>query len=403
MKQKILIVTQQFPPDKSGNSSRIYDLAKNLIKLGCRVTVFSPHPSFPHGNFKKNWKIFISKEINGIKHITLFSWQPSTSNPSFLSRMGYYLIFPLHATIWALLKKKEYDVVLTTAPPIFTGITGYFVKKITRKKWFFDVRDLWIDASVGLGFIRKNSLFEKMSRKYEMICYAACDGITVTTEEIQNKIKKNYSIISNKIAIVPNGVDTEIYIPTSQAKKNRIIYTGNIGFAQDLQNVILAVKKVNKEFSLELYLVGDGDIKKDLEELVNKEDLREKIFFTGALAREEIPKLIADSLIGIAPLKNTESLRYAIPTKVYEYMSCGIPFIATGKGEIENVAKKSEGGIIAENTAESIYKQVIRLIENEPLRKNMGKNGREFVKKYYDRKNIAKHLLHNIEMWSHGE
>jgi glycosyltransferase involved in cell wall biosynthesis len=403
MKSKILIVTQHFPPDKSGNASRIYDLAKNLVKLGCRVTVLSPHPSFPHGSFKKTWKIYSLKEIDGIKHITLFSWQPSTSNPSFLSRMSYYLIFPLHATIWALLKKKEYNVVLTTAPPIFTGMTGYFVKKITRKKWFFDVRDLWIDASVSLGFIRKNSFLEKMSRKYEMTCYAACDGITVTTEEIRNMIKKNYSIVSNKIAIVPNGVDTEIFIPTSKAKKKRIIYTGNIGFAQDLQNVILAVKKVNKEFSLELYLVGDGDIKKDLEELVNKEDLTENIFFTGALAREEIPKMIADSLIGIAPLKDIESLRYAIPTKVYEYMSCGIPFIGTGKGEIENVAKNSGGGIIAENTIESIYKQIIHLIQNKKLMENMGKNGREFVKKYYDRKNIAKQFLQSIEMWSYGE
>ena len=317
MKSKILMVTQHFPPDNSGNASRIYDLSRNLILLGSEVIVISPHPTFPHGSFKKKWKRYSHREIDGIKHFNIFTWQPGKTDPSFLSRIGYYLTFPIHATCWAFLKRREYDIIITSAPPIFSGLTGYVIKKITRKKWFFDVRDLWIDASVDLGFIKKNSFFEKISRSYERICYRDCDKITVTTEEIKKKIVNTYNVSSDKIIILPNGVDTKLYKP-STVKKNRIIYTGNIGHAQDLEKVILAVKKVNEKFPLEFYLVGDGDIKNDLEELVKKEGLKDIVIFTGPLRREKMHTLIAESLIGIAPRKNLYSLKYSIPTKKYE-------------------------------------------------------------------------------------
>ena len=396
MKSRILIVTQHFPPDKSGNASRIYDLSRNLVKLGVRVTVLSPYPSFPHGSFKKTWKLYSFREIHGIEHISIFVWQPTSNDPSFLSRTIYYLMLPFHSILWAFLKRRDYDVIITTAPPIFTGLTGYFIKKLIGKKWFFDIRDLWIDASVSLGFIKKNGSFEKISRKYEMICYHFCDGITVTTEELKNVIKRTYNISADKITIIANGVDTRVFKPLN-LKKNRIVYTGNIGHAQDLKKVILAVKKINEKFPLEFYLVGDGDIKKDLKELVKKENLEDIVIFTGLLARKKIPTLIAESLIGVAMLKNLPSLRYAVPTKAYEYMSCGIPFIGSGKGEIENLVKASGGGVVAENTVGSIYENMMHLLENETLREKMGKCGREFVEKYYDRRKMAEDLLNSIE------
>jgi glycosyltransferase involved in cell wall biosynthesis len=366
------------------------------VSLGSEVTVISPFPTFPHGCHKKKWKLYSYRKIDGINHFNIFAWQPSHKNPKFSSRMSYYLTFPLHAIWWALLKRKEYDVIITSSPPIFCGLPGFIIKKIARKKWFFDVRDLWIDASLELGFLKQKSFFEKISRIYERICYRNCDMITVTTEEVKKRIVDTYKISTDKIILLPNGVDTKLFKPTS-VKKNRIIYAGNIGFAQDLEKFILAVKKVNEKFPLEFYLVGDGDIKNDLMELVKKEGLEDIVFFTGPLEREKIPGLIAESLIGVAPLKNLQSLNYAIPTKIYEYMSCGVPFIATGKGEIEYITNISKAGAITDNNIDSIYQIIIGLLENKKLINEMGDKGRDFAQKYHDRKKIAEHLLHTID------
>ncbi len=396
MNSRILIVTQHFPPENSGNASRIYDLSRNLVELGCDVIVISPFPTFPHGTYKKKWKRYSYREIAGIKHYCIFAWQPRYENPSFVSRISYYITFPLHVIWWVFLKRKEYDVIITSSPPIFSGLPGYVIKKIVGKKWLFDVRDLWIDASVELGFLKKKSFFEHISRIYERICYHNCDMITTTTEEIKKRVVNTYDISVDKIGILSNGVDTKIFKP-SPIKKKRIIYTGNIGFAQDLEKVILAVKNVNKKFHLEFYLIGDGDIKNDLIELVKQENLEDIIFFSGPFEREKIPGLIAESLIGVAPLRNLRSLDYAIPTKVYEYMSCGIPFIATGKGEIEHLANISHAGLVVDNDVVSIYKAIIRLLENEKLVNEMGENGRDFAEKYCDRRKIAEILLGHID------
>jgi colanic acid biosynthesis glycosyl transferase WcaI len=325
----------------------------------------------------------------------VWNWQPKSKNPIFVSRMAYYLIFPLLSTIRALLNSKHYDVIITSAPPDFTGIPGYFVKKITGKKWLCDVRDLWLDASVALNFITKQSLFYRLTRIYEKICYKTCDNILVTTGKVKEVIRDTYGVADDKIHIVPNGVDTSKYIP-SKNKKNRMIYTGNIGYAQDLEKVIIAVKKINEDIKdrpFDFCLVGDGDIKRDLETFAKENHIDNHVFFTGPVDREEVPGLIAESLIGVAPLKNLKILEYAIPTKCYEYMACGVPFIGTGDGELEKIALESHAGLIADNEVDSIYEKICFLLNHPDQIAEMGNQGRSFVEKYYERKKIAKHLL----------
>jgi len=310
--------------------------------------------------------------------------------------MGYYLFFPLLSSLWAFKYRREFNVIITSSPPVFTAIPGLFVKKITKKTWLFDVRDLWIDASVSLGFIKKGSLFERISKYFERVCYHSCDGITVTTEEIKKVISGVHDVSVDKIKILANGVDTKVFTP-SDVKKRRIIYAGNIGHAQDLEKVIFAVKKINERFPIEFILVGDGEIKADLQQIVKKEGLEKTVIFTGVLKREEIPQMIAESLIGVAPLKNIDSLKYALPTKMYEYMSCGTPFLALGKGEIENLAKSSKAGVVADSNVSSIHDHIVKLLEDDKLMIKMGRNGRRFAKKYCDRKKSAEYLLKSIE------
>ena len=246
-----------------------------------------------------------------------------------------------------------------------------------------------------MKFRRKDSFFYKMTRRYEKMCYDNCNEILVTTEKLKDIIRKHYDVSPDKMHIIPNGVDCLFYKPLNKNKKNRLIYTGNIGHAQDLEKVILAVKKINEQQNspIDFYLVGDGDIRHRLQSFVKRNNLDNHIIFTGLVNREEVPELLCESMIGVAPLKNLEILEYAIPTKSYEYMSCGIPFLATGRGEIKNIAELSGAGIVADNDVDSIFDKINFLINNPDVRYEMGKKGREFVQKYYDRKIIAQNLL----------
>jgi glycosyltransferase involved in cell wall biosynthesis len=394
---KILIISQHFPPEKSGNASRISDMAKYLVLDNCDVTVLAPHPSFPHDSFDKDWSISKKSIFNGVKLENLFAWQPASKDPGFVERMAYYLTFPLHAVIWTTLHHKQFDIIITSAPPIFTGFAGLSSKLIFKKKWVMDVRDLWINASISLGFLKQGSFFEKISRMYEQACYSRSDIISVTTQELGEDIVRTYKNISPlKVKVVPNGVDTAFFYPIQTEKKNQIIYAGNIGHAQDLENVILAMKKISDFYPLKFIIAGDGDIKEYLEGIVKDNGLEKFVEFPGLLPREDIPKMFCESLIGIAPLKKMKTLEYAVPTKAYEYMACGIPFVGSGEGEIRKLAERSGGGIISENSPESFADFIIELLSNTSRMDSMGTKGREFVEKHYSRQQIASGLKNNI-------
>ncbi|AKB64834.1 Glycosyltransferase [Methanosarcina mazei TMA] len=222
--------------------------------------------------------------------------------------------------------------------------------------------------------------------------------ICVTTEELGQDIVKTYkNIDKNKLRITPNGVDIDLFYPMETPKKNQIIYAGNIGHAQDLEDVILAMKKVNEHFDLKFLIVGDGDIKRDLEKVARDNNLMDFVEFPGLISREKIPKMYSESLMGVAPLKKLKTLEYAVPTKAYEYMACGIPFVGCGEGEIRKLAERSGCGMIAENSPDAIADIILYLLNNPEKQIEMGKKGRDFVEKYYSRKQIASDLKSVLE------
>lgn len=395
MKQ-VCIVSQHFPPEKSGNASRIYDTAVHLAKLGIDVTVLAPHPTFPAGAFPRTWKRSNVQNIDGVRVVRLWTWQPDSGDPGFVSRMAYYLLFPLHAALWLLMHRKRFDVLVTSAPPLFTGIPGYVLKRTSRIRWILDIRDLWIDASISLGFLKEGSLYERMSRRFEQMCLARADLIGVTTEELGRRIASRYTVAA-PMELMPNGVNTEFFRPGSSQKKRQIVYAGNVGHAQDLDKVALAVKSMNGTYNLKLLIVGDGDTRESLERLVKAENLTDSVIFTGTLPREEIPQLLSESLVGVAPLKRLANLEYAAPTKAYEYMACGIPFLGCGNGEIAHLAKESGAGVIAGNTPEAIAATLSSLLDDPGRMEEMGRRGREYVAEHYDRRAVALKLKQHIE------
>ena len=394
--KRICIVSQHFPPEKSGNASRIYDTAAHLAGLGVGVTVLAPHPTFPTGSFPRTWKRSSVQEVDGIRVVRLWTWQPRSGDPGFASRMAYYLSFPIHAALWLFFTRSRFDAIMTSAPPLFTGIPGYVLKRTSQVKWILDVRDLWIDASIGLGFLREGSLYERLSRRFEQACLSRADLVGVTTEELGRRISTRYRVTA-PMELMPNGVNTDFFRPTSNGKKKQIIYAGNVGHAQDLDKVALAVKSMNGTYNLKLIIVGDGDTRKNLERLVEAESLADSVVFMGILPREEIPRLLSESLVGVAPLKRLENLEYAAPTKAYEYMACGIPFVGCGNGEIAHLAKESGAGIIAENTPEAIAMTLSTLLDDPGRMEEMGRRGREYVAEHYDRRSVALRLKYYIE------
>lgn len=393
---KVLIVSQHFPPEKSANAFRTYEMAEHLNKLGSQITIISPYPTFPYTVFEKVWRVRSYDEINNINLLNIWNWQPNSRDPGFLSRILYYIIFPLHALIWVLKCKKQFDIIITSNPPIFTSIPGLFSKVFLKKKWIIDLRDLWLDASISLGFMKENSVLDKISRIYEKICYLKADIILVATKKTGKSIYDKYKL-NKKMLLVTNGVDIEKFkLNKKIKKKNQIIFIGNVGHVMELENCILAIPDIRKVHDIKLIIVGDGDKREKLEKLVKSKNLDDFVIFKGLVQREQIPPIISESLVGISPTKELSTLEYVIPVKVLEYMACGIPFLACGCGEIIDLQKKSNAGIVVENNPDNIAKGIINLLNDPEKLNSMGKMGKEHINQNYNRADIFMKLNDSI-------
>ncbi len=354
----------------------------------------APPTCFPPGEFEWSWKRATKKRREGHDLIRLWSWQPRTVDPSFVERMLYYIIFAFHALVWAFLRRDEFDVVLTSSPPIFTGLVAFPLSITGSAKWVLDIRDLWIDVSSDLGFISGDGIATRLSRRYQEQALKRADLVTITTPGTEARMREHYSF-ETAVQVIPNGVDTQYFEPQDEPQTADLIYTGNIGYGQDLETCIRALPLLENS-DVTFTLVGDGDLRPELTALAERLGVTDRVEFTGLVPRDEIPRLLNGATIGVAPLKARESLSYAVPTKVYEYLACKLPVLALGNGEIERVVEASEGGVIPDGSPQSVADAIDELLDDERRRRRMATRGRQFVVSNYDRQAIAAELFDAI-------
>jgi glycosyltransferase involved in cell wall biosynthesis len=391
---RAIVVTQNFPPDSLGNASRIHDNAKHLAADDeWEVTVLAPPPAFPFGSFERSWDRSRTYRQDGMTVHRLWAWQPASEDPGLLSRFCYYVLFPLHALLWLGINYRSFDVIFLSSPPVFVGIAGLPFALLDLKPLVVDVRDLWIDTAVELDIVKDGGAFVRLSRVYERVLLAAADRITVTTGVLGSRLRAAYDVDGGKIHHVPNGVDVDRYTPAESDADGptTIIYTGNVGHAQDLESCIRAVGRLERS-DVVLRIVGNGDRMPALQRLVAEEGLADVVEFEGLVPRAAVPGFIEEAEIGLAPIKSDEALEYAVPTKTFEYLACEVPVVATGTGEIESVIEASGGGVVVDNDPDAIATALERFLDDPQRRESRGETGRRHVEERYDRAATARRL-----------
>lgn len=387
----VVFVSQRYPPEQGGNASRIRDTATNLREHGWDVTVLSPVKSYPFGEFERSRSWHTTESDEGISVHRFWTWQPRTNDPSFVNRLAYFLVFALHALWWLLRNRGRYDVVVTSSPPITTELPG-IVLSMLGTPWIADVRDLWIDAAVALGHITEGSLPERAARRFQRFALRTADRISVTTDATTEVLEETYGPgLERKTMLIPNGVDIDEFYPTGTDERPVIVYTGNIGTAQDLHACVRAMARISSDEAV-LRLVGSGDVEPELKALAEELSLNGRVEFTGLVPRQQVPEILNEATIGVAPLKDTEALEYAMPTKVYEYLACGLPVLVTGGSHLRQFVEDSGGGVHVENDPERIAEAIDALLADETYRTELAERGHEYVLDRYTRDRIAKRL-----------
>ena len=188
---------------------------------------------------------------------------------------------------------------------------------------------------------------------------------------------EEYKIPKNKISVIANYIDTDIFRPNLKITKleNRLIFVGRLSSQKNLPSLIKALSGLN----LSLDLIGEGKQKEELKKLAESEKV--SVNFFGTIPNFKLPEILNRYRIFILP-----SLYEGMPKTLLEAMSCNLACIATNVPGSREVIQNGKNGLLAETSSASLRENILKLINNLEFQKTLGENAREFILKNFSLK-----------------
>lgn len=395
---KIIILTQYFPPEIGAPQNRLFELALRLKKSGADVTVLTAMPNYPKmeiaEGYKGKWRM--KEEMEGIKIIRGWIFVPKSR--SIFPRLLNYFSFVFSSFWIGTARLKKADWLLCESPPLFLGISAFFLSRFKRAKLIFNVSDLWPESAEKLGLV-KNKFLLRLSTSLEKFMYRKSALITGQTQGIVENIQTRFP--KKTVYWLPNGVDTSFYKPSNEKNTWRerngfaendfiFFYAGIIGHAQGLEVILKSAAILKENPRAKFVLLGEGPEKKALMEL--KAELKvDNVHFISAVSKKEMPEIVAAIDVAVIPLKKLDLFKGAIPSKIFENLSMEKPLLLGVEGEAKTLfIDEGKTGIFFEpENAESLAEGARKFLDHPELAMELGKNGRKYVSEKFERDKIA--------------
>ncbi|MBI4552696.1 MAG: glycosyltransferase family 4 protein [Candidatus Latescibacteria bacterium] len=239
--------------------------------------------------------------------------------------------------------------------------------------------------------------------------FRAADRIVVVAEGLRDRIVDLHRLPVEKTAVIPNGTDPERLKPDDlQACQRAIGLTPGptVGFLgscypyHDLDTLITAAPLiVNACPSVRFVIVGDGYMRPIWMERTRRERLADHFVFTGVVPYDEVPRYLNAFTVGIALFAQGRDEKLdRSPMKLYDYMACGRPVVATDLTGIGDVVRDHQAGLtIPPSDAAALADAVLRLLDDEALCETMGRAGRAAVERQYNWTRVATDIVHLVQ------
>jgi glycosyltransferase involved in cell wall biosynthesis len=231
------------------------------------------------------------------------------------------------------------------------------------------------------------------------------DKIIAVTPGIKANLESAYQIPGEKITVVPNGANTSLFKPLEQdaCRKNLgldpetpyVCFVGNLAPWQGVEYLVKAAPSILSRYpECRFLIVGDGVMKNELLNLSRELGIEDKFIFTGVVPYDRVPIYINASDVCAAPFILARNAKIGLsPLKLYEYMACGKPVVASDISGVADALETSKGGIsVPSENPGALAEAISKLLENQELRADMGSKGLRHVTENYSWYSVAKQV-----------
>ncbi len=372
----INFLTSHFLPENTAGTNRVLSYVKELEK-NYKVNVVC---ITERGKPQTKEKVSFSENID-----VYYVNQRDYNAEKFFSRALWEILFTRKLVSRA--NRLNADITVATSPFMFIIP---MLALLGKGKKIIDIRDITWE------YIEGNSKFKRILKqaisKLMQTSINAYDYVSVT-----NNFEKEWVLEHTEnrdIEQIANGIELQKFEELSQVKINHdnpftITYIGNIAVGQNVQILVDGAKDLP---DVKVNIVGEGTKYKSLREHVKKNSIKNVEFF-GKVHRDEILKFYEMSSVLYAQLD--EHFKTAMPSKLYEYASTGLPILYGGIGEAVKFVDRLENAISVLPNKPELVKEAIMIMKEKKY--EISEKNRQIVKENFIREMQSAKLVDVIE------
>lgn len=388
-KKHILVVSQYFYPE----TFRINDICQEWIKRGYKVTVVTGIPNYPMGKTFEGYGLTKNRHEfwNGIE-IFRIPLIPRGSNS--IGMAMNYASFMMSGILAGRIKNIKADFVFSfEVSPMTQVLTGIsFAKKLGVPHYLY-VQDLWPENVVAVTGINNPVIIKPIDDMVDYI-YKNSDQIFATSPSFVDAIcNRKVHVDRKKVHYWPQYAE-EFYKPYEKKSipeipdddSFKVIFTGNIGYAQGLQ-ILPETAKLLKNENVKFVIVGDGRYLNEFKNEIAKNDVKDKFIMVPRQPAGRIPEFLAACDVAFLSFKNDNLWTKTIPAKLQSYMACGMPIIAAAKGETERIICEAECGICSDiGNAKALSEAIIKILDIDLVKMKL--NSRRYLDDNFNKQKL---------------
>ncbi|AFY44947.1 glycosyltransferase family 4 protein [Nostoc sp. PCC 7107] len=302
-------------------------------------------------------------------------------------------------SVW--LQNKQFEVIHIRS--IYEGFMIAQHKQKYCNQLIFEVNGL---PSIELKYRYPNVVDDRelLHKLYtqEQICLAAADLI-ITPSSVTSQYLQNRGVPVNKIRVIPNGVDLDVFTYYESIGKSnnnflQLIYFGTLSPWQGVNLAIEALALLNRDIPANLTIIGQArnDQIKIIKQLAVKLGIGDKLKILEPISQQELVKYIHTADVILAPLTPNDRnlVQGCCPLKILEGMATGTPVIAS---DLSVVRELGEDGVhfllVKPSSAKAIKDAVLRLQSEPELATQLAANARNRIEKHYTWKRAGEALI----------
>lgn len=337
---RLLLVADVFPPVRTSAAALVHDLAVNLVRIGHDCTVVTPDAQISRDFEIDHMDGFDVLRIRSapLKRINLV--RRAINEVLLSSRMwNGYRASPAAS--------QHYDGVVFYSPTIFFGWFVARIKSLYNCRAYLILRDIFPDWAVDLGVMRKGPHYW-MFKAFAQYQYSVADLIGI--ESPSNK--KYFRGSAHKVELLHNWVDIDVApppffsLPENLRHHSILVYAGNMGVAQDMDNLLRLAQRLAYRKDCLMLFVGGGSERGRIEAEVNRLRLANVVFYPE-VHPQELRGLLRQCRVGLISLDKRLG-SHNIPGKLLSYLEAGLPVLASvnSGNDIKGVVEGAGAGMV---------------------------------------------------------